>query len=187
MIPGIGQAAKGAQRWISLGPLGTLQPSEPAKLATLFVLAYFLSGRLKGWEGFRPRLIFQGLLLIGIPFALIAKQPDLGTSLVILACGFVMLYQSGASLIHLAGLVAAGLGILPLVLKEYQRTRLLVFLNPETDPQGAGYNIMQSITAVGSGGWFGKGLFQGPLSQNGFVPENRTDFIITVLGEELGL
>ena len=187
MLPGVGQAAKGAQRWISLGPLGTLQPSEPAKLASLFLLAHLLDIRLRETKKFPPKLIFEVLFWAGIPFALIALQPDLGTSLVIMAGAFVLLYQSGASLIHLSGLIGAGLGALPLFLKEYQRDRLMVFLNPELDPQGAGYNIVQSLTAIGSGRVTGSGLFQGAMTQNGFVPENQTDFIITVLGEELGL
>lgn len=187
LLPGVGQTANGAQRWISLGPLGTLQPSEPAKLATFFLLAHVLAAGTKNETKFHPLLLFKTLALAAIPFTLIAAQPDLGTSLVLMACAFVMLFQSGAHAIHLVGIITAGLGILPLVLKEYQRTRLMVFTNPELDPQGAGYNIVQSLTAIGSGGVFGKGLFQGPLSQHGFVPENRTDFIITVIGEEMGL
>jgi len=187
MIPGVGQTANGAQRWISLGPLGTLQPSEPAKLATFFLLAHVLAAGTEQESGFTPLLLFKTLGLAAVPFALIAAQPDLGTSLVILACAFVLLYQAGANVIHLLGIITAGLGVLPLILKEYQRTRLIVFTNPEIDPQGAGYNIVQSLTAIGSGGTYGRGLFEGPLSQHGFVPENRTDFIITVIGEEMGL
>lgn len=187
MIPGVGHAAKGAQRWISLGPAGTLQPSEPAKLAVLFLLAHVLSSRWKRNQQFKHRYLFQGLILATLPFALIALQPDLGTSLVIMAVAFVILFQSGASLIHLAGIIIAGLGVLPMFLKDYQTTRLMVFFNPEIDPQGSGYNIMQSITAIGSGQIMGRGLFQGQMSQHGFVPENRTDFIITVIGEELGM
>ena len=187
MLPGVGQSANGAQRWISMGPLGTLQPSEPAKLATFFLLAHFLSARIKTDGEFKVRSLWGGLFLAAVPFSLIALQPDLGTSLVILACAFVMLYLSGASTIHLAGLITAGLGLLPLVLKDYQQSRLMVFMNPEIDPQGAGYNIVQSLTAIVSGGLFGRGLFKGPLTQNGFVPENQTDFIVTVLSEELGL
>ena len=187
MLPGVGHAANGAQRWISLGPLGTLQPSEPAKFGAVFLLAHALAAGLRSKDTFSPKLMFKGLLLASIPFALILLQPDLGTSLVIMACAFVMLYLAGCSSIHLLGIITAGLGVLPLILKEYQRERLMVFLNPEIDPQGSGYNILQSLTAIGSGGVFGQGLFQGAMTQNGFVPENQTDFIITVLGEELGL
>lgn len=187
MIPGIGQAAKGAQRWISLGPMGTLQPSEPTKLAVVLLLAHFLATRIKQHRNFQDRWLFHGLLIAGVPFLLVAAQPDLGTGIVVVALAFVMLFQAGANPLHLAGLVFAGLGILPLVLKEYQRTRLLVFMNPSIDPQGTGYNIIQSTTAIGSGGIWGTGLFSGPMSQRGFVPENHTDFLLTVVGEEAGL
>lgn len=187
MLPGVGQAAKGAQRWISLGPLGTLQPSEPAKLAVVLLLAHYLASRLKHHRTFRVKWLAGCLAIAGVPFLLVAAQPDLGTGIVIMALAFVMLFQAGASPIHLGGIVFAGLGILPLVLKEYQRHRLLVFLNPSIDPQGTGYNIMQSQTAIGSGGIWGTGLFYGPMSQRGFVPENHTDFLLTVVGEEAGL
>jgi rod shape determining protein RodA len=125
--------------------------------------------------------------LAAIPFALIAAQPDLGTSLVIVACCAIILFQGGGNTIYLAGVLFAGLGALPFVLKEYQRDRLLSFLHPDLDPAGNGYNLIQSETALGSGGLLGKGLFHGPMSQHGFVPENHTDFIVTVVGEELGV
>lgn len=187
LLPGVGHAANGAQRWISAGPLGTVQPSEGAKLAFIFLLAHLLSNRLDSRQRAGPKALLQSLVLAGAPFALIASQPDLGTSLVIVACCLIMLFQAGVPFLYLIGLVVAGLGVLPAVLKDYQRDRLLAFLHPDLDPGGAGYNLMQSETALGSGGWWGKGLFHGPMSQHGFVPENHTDFIITVLGEELGM
>ena len=187
LLPGVGRSANGAQRWLSLGPFGTLQPSEMAKLAFILLLAHVLANWLDQRERAPVSALAPGLLLAGVPFLLIASQPDLGTSLVVVACLFIMLFQAGVPLLPQAGLIVAGMGALPLVLKEYQRDRLLSFLNPDLDPSGTGYNLLQAKTALGSGGLVGKGLFDGPLSQHGFVPENHTDFIITAIGEELGL
>lgn len=188
MVPGVGHAAKGAQRWISLGPLGTFQPSEVAKLVLVLVLARFLADR----AGRRTPphagggTVLEALVLMGIPFVTIAMQPDLGTALVLVAVTLTMLFVAGARPIYLAGIVFAGLGALPSALKDYQWDRILVFLHPDMDPAGAGYNLMQSRTAIGSGGLWGSGVLQGYMSQNGFVPENWTDFVFTVVGEELG-
>lgn len=186
MLPGVGHAANGAQRWISLGPFGTLQPSEFAKLAVIFLFAHKLSRSLVN-DRIPARAFLETLVLMAVPFLLIAAQPDLGTSLVVVACGMVMLFLGGANILYLAGIVFAGLGVLPFVLHDYQRNRLLAFMDPTLDPSGVGYNLLQSQTALGSGGLLGKGLFKGPMSQHGFVPENETDFIITVIGEEMGL
>lgn len=188
MLPGVGHSAKGAQRWVSLGPLGTFQPSEVAKLVLVIALARFLADR--AGRRAEPRTgaaaMLQAFAMMGVMFALIAIQPDLGTALVLVAATFVMLWVAGANPIFLAGVAAAGAGALPYVLKEYQRERLLVFLHPDMDPSGSGYNLVQSQTAIGSGSLWGEGLWQGYMSQNGFVPENWTDFIFTVVGEELG-
>lgn len=188
MLPGVGHSAKGAQRWVALGPLGTFQPSEVAKLVLVVALARFLADR--AGRRAEPRTgaltMLQAFALMSAMFVLIAIQPDLGTSLVLVAATFVMLWVAGANPIYLAGVAAAGAGVLPYVLKEYQRERLLVFLHPDMDPSGSGYNLMQSQTAIGSGALWGEGLWQGYMSQNGFVPENWTDFIFTVVGEELG-
>ncbi|MCA9792737.1 MAG: rod shape-determining protein RodA [Candidatus Eremiobacteraeota bacterium] len=189
MVPGIGQSAKGAQRWIALGPLGAVQPSEFAKLVVVIVLAALLAAR-SDEEG-RPASSLKTLVLtfvaMGVPFLLIAAQPDLGTALVLVAVCFVMVFVAGASPVVLGALIASGVAALPHVLKEYQKDRLLIYRNPEHDPMGMGYSLVQSKTAIGSGGIFGKGLFAGHMTQHGFVPENWTDFIFTVLGEELGL
>jgi len=179
MVPGVGQSAKGAQRWLSLGPVG-FQPSELAKLALIVVLARVLApGATRG----RALL---AMVLSGVSFVLIALQPDLGTALVLGAICLVTLFVAGVSPVVLAGLVTVALAVIPYGLKEYQRNRLLVFLHPEVDPRGLGYSLTQSKTAIGSGQWIGHGLHAGHMTQHGFVPENWTDFIFSVLGEEMG-
>lgn len=190
LVPGVGQTANGSQRWIELGGV-VFQPSELMKLVLVLVLARQLGlARHDPEEPFRPAarggVFLTALVLTGVPFLLIAGQPDLGTALVLIAICLVMLFVAGGSVVYLAGLVTTGLGVLPYVLKEYQRDRLLVFMNPELDPRGMGYSLVQSKTAIGSGGVLGKGLFSGHLTQHGFVPENWTDFIFTVVGEEMG-
>lgn len=180
MIPGLGQSAKGAQRWLALGSL-TFQPSEFAKLALIVALAALLA------PGATRTRSLAALGLSGLAFVLIALQPDLGTALVLAAICGVMCFVAGVSPVLLAGLVTVALAVLPYVLKAYQRDRLLIFLHPEVDPQGLGYNLSQSRTAIGSGGWLGHGLGAGPMTQHGFVPENWTDFILTAIGEEMGL
>jgi len=184
-LPGVGQTVNGSQRWLSLGPLGNWQPSEFSKMALILLLARIYQGRpgrAPGWGSF---------LLAGactaVFFGLIAKQPDLGTALVLGAIFGGMTWISGAPILGLVGLISAGVAVAPFVLHDYQKNRLLIFLHPETDPRGLGYHITQSQLAIGSGGLVGQGLGQGALSQNGFVPENWTDFVFSVIGEELGL
>jgi rod shape determining protein RodA len=183
-----GHSAMGAQRWISLGPLGTFQPSEPAKLVVAIALAAVLSrgSYLNLQELWKP------LLTVAVPALLILKQPDLGTSLVLLAILTAELYfalpRLGDFGIYVLGLLvvaAAALGT-NAVLKPFQRARLFVFLNPKADLQGAGYNLNQSKIAVGNGEWFGRGLYHGTQTQLNFVPEHSRDFIFTVLAEEWG-
>lgn len=183
-----GHSALGAQRWISLGPVGTFQPSEPAKLALAMVLAAILCrGEYK-----RLRDLWLPLLAAGIPALLILRQPDLGTTLVVLAILTAQLYLGLPRLQHFAIFTAAlaALAAFTLrtkyVLKPFQKARLSVFLNPKADPQGAGWNLNQSKIAVGNGEWFGKGLHHGTQTQLNFVPEHSRDFIFTVVGEELG-
>lgn len=183
-----GHAAFGAQRWISLGPLSTFQPSEPAKLVVAISLAAVLCRG--GYE--RLTDLWKPLLLVGIPALLIVKQPDLGTALVLLAIlsvqlffalpklGDVAIYAMGVLLV---AAVAIGTNAL---LKPFQKARLLSFLNPAEDPQGAGYNLVQSKIAVGNGGLLGRGLYHGTQTQLNFVPEHSRDFIFTVVAEELG-
>ena len=185
LLPGIGQTVNGSQRWLSLGPLGSWQPSEFSKLALILILARVYQGRPGRPPGWGSFLLAGGCTAIF--FGLIAKQPDLGTALVLGAIFFGMSWVAGAPALGLFGLVAGGLAAAPFVLHDYQKNRLLIFLHPETDPRGLGYHITQSQLAIGSGGLVGQGLGQGALSQNGFVPENWTDFVFSVIGEELGL
>lgn len=183
-----GHSALGAQRWISLGPFGTFQPSEPAKLVIAISLAAVLC------RGSYDRLVdlWKPLLAVGIPALLVLKQPDLGTALVLLAILTVQLFvglpKLGDFTIYALGvlLVAAVAIGTNVVLKPFQKARLFVFLNPKLDPLGAGYNLNQSKIAVGSGELLGRGLYHGTQTQLSFVPENSTDFIFTVLAEEWG-
>ena len=183
-----GHSALGAQRWISLGPFGTFQPSEPAKL----VLAISLAAVLCRGTYEKLQELWKPLLIVAIPALLILKQPDLGTALVLLAILSVQLFfglpKLGDFAIYSLGvlLVAAVAVGTNAVLKPFQKARLFVFLNPKLDPLGAGYNLNQSKIAVGSGEWFGRGLYHGTQTQLSFVPENSTDFIFTVLAEEWG-
>lgn len=183
-----GHSALGAQRWISLGPLGTFQPSEPAKLVIAIALAAVLCrGSYQNLQE-----LWKPLATVAVPALLILKQPDLGTSLVLLAILTVELYFAlpkiadfGIYALGVLVIAAAALGT-NAVLKPFQRARLFVFLNPRADPQGAGYNLNQSKIAVGNGEWFGRGLYHGTQTQLNFVPEHSRDFIFTVLAEEWG-
>lgn len=191
----VGHQALGAQRWIKLGPF-LLQPSEFAKLTVIVTLASFLTrreGKLK-----RVRDLIPVFLFVGLPLLLILKQPDLGTSLVLVAITFGMLYMAGAPgrVLFLLGVTGLGGAVfwvwahlkfgVWLPLKEYQVTRLTIFLNPWQDWQGAGYHVIQSQIALGSGGLLGRGLYNGTQNQLNFLPEQHTDFIFSVVGEELG-
>jgi rod shape determining protein RodA len=183
-----GHSALGAQRWISLGPLGTFQPSEPAKLVLAISIAFVLCRHT--YDRFQD--LWKPLLVAAIPALLILKQPDLGTSLVIGAILTVQLFfglpKLGDFLIYaMAVLTAAAAAVgTNAILKPFQKARLFVFLNPHADPQGAGYNLNQSKIAVGNGEWFGRGLHHGTQTQLNFVPEHSRDFIFTVLAEEFG-
>jgi rod shape determining protein RodA len=183
-----GHSAMGAQRWISIGPLGTFQPSEPAKLIVAISVAAMLC------RGAYEKLqdLWKPLLTVAVPAVLILKQPDLGTSLALLAILSVQLFfalpKLGDFAIYALGVLvvaAAAVGT-NAVLKPFQKARLFVFLNPKADPQGAGYNLDQSQIAVGNGEWFGRGLYHGTQTQLNFVPEHSRDFIFTVLAEEWG-
>jgi rod shape determining protein RodA len=181
-----GHTALGGQRWISFGPV-VFQPSEPAKLLVIFALAAILANPKrtykKWWEVLMP------IAAAGVPALLVLLQPDLGTALVLVAILTAMLFFALPRLTQFfvyAMLVVGGAALSPLFLHDYQRQRLLVFLNPNHDPQGAGWSLIQSKIAVGSGQLFGKGLYNGTQTQLGFVPEHATDFIFTVVGEEFG-
>ena len=181
----IGQTALGAQRWIALGPI-SIQPSEFSKLIMIIALAALMEkrGRIRSLSDLTP---VAGYVLV--PFLLVLKQPDLGTSLVFLAIFFGMVFVAGIRLRILFGIFGLGLAAMPVLwhfLKDYQKMRIMVFMDPNVDPLGAGYHIIQSKIAIGSGLLFGKGLFGGTQSQLNFLPENHTDFIFSVVGEELG-
>jgi rod shape determining protein RodA len=183
----VGHVGKGAQRWLDLGFM-KFQPSEIMKLAVPMAVAWFIAS-----HSLPPKLwrLIAGFIMCVIPTILISQQPDLGTSILIATAGVFVLFLSGMSwrlIAFVAGLVSAFLPILWLFLmRDYQRQRVLTFLNPESDPLGSGYHIIQSKIAIGSGGVDGKGYLQGTQSQLEFLPERHTDFIFAVLSEELGL
>ncbi len=203
----IGRAPTGAVSWIAIGGF-RLQPSELSKIAIVLSLAGFLSRRIDAIG--RPRVVLLSLLIPAMPVLLVLMQPDFGTALVIIAIWFGSLYLAGAKARHLGAVFAIGVALfavmwnldrLPLrgaprpiakmvskvALKDYQKRRLTIFLNPQADPLGAGYHIIQSRVAVGSGEAVGRGLFHGTQSRLRFIPERHTDFIFSVVGEELGL
>ena len=181
-----GHAALGAQRWIQIGFI-SIQPSEFSKLIMIICLAAILEdkmGQINSIQDLIPVALF-----VGLPFILVLKQPDLGTSLVFMAIFFGMVIACGINWKLLTGIIFAGIAALPLLwqfLKDYQKMRIMVFLDPNVDPLGSGYHIIQSKIAIGSGMLFGKGLFAGTQSQLNFLPENHTDFIFAVVGEEFG-
>lgn len=182
-----GEMGGGAQRWLSFGFIG-FQPSELMKLAVPMMVAWFLHERT-----LPPTLgqLFVAVLVIVVPALLVAKQPDLGTAILIVAAGGLTLLLAGMSVrLILASIVAAPIAAVVVwnfYMLEYQKDRVRVFLNPELDPSNAGYNIIQSKIAIGSGGPFGKGWLNGTQAHLDFLPERSTDFIFAVMGEEFGL
>lgn len=186
MVLGFGVGAKGAQRWLSLGVI-RFQPSEVMKIAMPLAVAFWVVR-----YGLPPRLgvTVVGLLVIAVPAVVIALQPDLGTALLVAASGVFVIFMAGISWWQiLAGILAALAAIWPawlFILRDYQKQRILTLFDPEADKLGAGWNIIQSKTAIGSGGWSGKGWLQGTQSHLDFLPESQTDFIIAVLAEEWG-
>ncbi|WP_240809754.1 rod shape-determining protein RodA [Actinomadura sp. WMMA1423] len=187
----LGSTINGSHSWIVLGGGFQVQPSEFAKVGLVVLLAMILGEPRDGEIGPGRRDVLLALVLAGVPGLLIMLQPDLGTTLVFIAVVLGMLAISGAQKRWLVGLlgggVAAGAAVYFLgLLKAYQIARFTAFLNPEADPRGAGYNAQQARIAIGSGGAFGKGLFNGEQTGGHFVPEQQTDFIFTVAGEELG-
>ena len=183
-----GSTGMGAQRWISLGGFN-FQPSETMKIALVLGLArYFHSVGLE--DVGRLRFLVAPLVMILAPAALVLRQPDLGTAIMLILGGGAILFMVGVRMWKFAVVTALGLGALPVawnVLRPYQRQRILTFLDPESDPLGAGYHILQSKIALGSGGIAGKGFLLGTQSQLNFLPERHTDFIFTMLAEEFGL
>ena len=182
----IGDMRYGARRWIEIGSFA-FQPSEFAKITFVFALAKYLGGVREEIEN--PKALIIPLAMAAVPMLLIFKEPDLGTALIFVPILFTMLLIAGARLKHILFILGAGLVAAPflwLFLKDYQRARLMVFLNPNADPLGAGYTIIQSKIAIGSGGLFGKGWLSGTQNQLNFLPERHTDFIFSVVGEEWG-
>lgn len=186
LVPGFGVESHGAQRWLRLGPL-QFQPAEAAKLVVVLLLARTLSRRPERLERFWDGL-FPQLCLVGAVAALVAAERDLGNVLVIGALALVMLFLAGARLAHLAAVVAAALPWVAWKVFEeaYRLERVFAFLDPWADPYGSGWQVIQSLVAIGSGGLFGVGLGAG-VQKRSYLPEPQTDFIFAVVGEELGL
>ncbi len=184
----MGHNAMGATRWINIPGVIRFQPSEFMKIIMPATIAWYLAKRT-----LPPTLKHVGasLVLIGVPFILIVRQPDLGTSLLILASGTFVLFMAGLRWRWIVSVIAAAVpvavGMWFFIMHDYQKQRILTFLDPESDPLGTGWNIIQSKAAIGSGGVFGKGWLLGTQSHLDFLPESHTDFIIAVLGEEFGL
>ncbi|MDP2921823.1 MAG: rod shape-determining protein RodA [Candidatus Omnitrophota bacterium] len=180
-----GSKRLGAQRWLEIGNFN-LQPSEFAKLFITLALIQYLTGHK---EGKGVRHIVSAFFIMFLPFLLILAQPDLGTALMLVPVFFALLYIWGARLKHLLFMIGGGILLSPLawfLLKDYQKERLMVFMNPNIDPLGAGYTVIQSRIAIGSGGVFGKGWLSGTQNQLNFLTERHTDFIFSVAGEEWG-
>ena len=180
--------AMGATRWINIPGVVRFQPAELMKVFVPMTLAWYIS-RHNLPPSFK-RIVISALLIV-VPFVLIARQPDLGTALLVLISGVFVLFLGGLRWRWILGAIAAvvpvALCMWIFVMRQYQKQRVLTFLNPESDPLGSGWNIIQSKAAIGSGGVFGKGWLMGTQSHLDFLPESHTDFIIAVLGEEFGL
>jgi rod shape determining protein RodA len=183
-----GHTGMGAQRWLALGPI-TIQPSEVMKVSLVLVLARYFHSLSAEDSGSLLRLIWPAFLLAA-PAVLVLGQPDLGTAIMLTLTAAAVFFLAGVR-VWVFGLAIAGAGaVLPFAwhhLKDYQKNRILMFLNPESDPLGAGYHILQSKIALGSGGLFGRGFLEGTQSHLNFLPEKQTDFIFTMLAEEWGM
>jgi rod shape determining protein RodA len=181
-----GEIRNGARRWLNLG-IGTIQPSEIMKLGMPLLLAWYFHRKDQGlgWLDYA----LAGVIL-AIPTGLVMRQPDLGTSILVFSAGFFVIFLAGLSWRILIAAGVAGIAFLPIawnLMHDYQRERVLTLLDPMKDPLGAGYHIIQSTIAIGSGGVLGKGWLSGSQSQLDFIPERSTDFILAVYGEEFGL
>jgi rod shape determining protein RodA len=187
MVFGHGQEDYGAQRWLALGPVA-VQPSEPAKLFLILALARFFGDSPDEAPGLRR--IVASFTLVGLPVGLVYLQPDLGTALSFLAIWAGIVVMAGTRFLYLFGLGFTSILAAPLVwfsLRDYMRQRVLIFLHPESDPFGAGYNILQAKISIGSGGLWGRGLMNGTQTQLRYLRVAHSDFIFSVLAEELGL
>jgi rod shape determining protein RodA len=184
----VGHFGMGAQRWIDLGVI-QLQPSEIMKVTTVLSLARWFHGMSPEDMG-RPLLLIPPALFVLVPAAIVLKQPDLGTAMMLLLTGGALFFIAGVRGRFFAIVISAGAAVVPVAwrfLKDYQKNRIYTFLDPENDPLGAGYHSLQSKIAIGSGGVFGKGFMQGSQAHLSFLPEKHTDFIFTMLAEEWGL
>jgi rod shape determining protein RodA len=186
VVAALGDIGKGAQRWLDLGVI-RFQPSELMKLAVPMMCAWYLHDRALP-ASIRETLVVA--VIVAVPALLIAEQPDLGTALLVAAAGVFVILLAGLPwrfVLAGAGLAAAAAPLAWFLMHDYQRRRVMMLINPEIDPLGAGYHIIQSQIAIGSGGVFGKGWMNGSQAQLEFLPERSTDFIFAVIGEELGL
>ena len=191
LIPGLGSVVNGARSWISLPGGFQIQPAELAKLTIIVGMALILSEREAGEEGPSDRQVLYSLIVAAVPILLIVLQPDLGTILIISAAVVLIIAISGARLRWVIGLLIVGvsgayIAVASGEVSDYQLNRLRSFIDPYADPQASGYQLRQARITIGSGGLLGKGLFDGPQTNGRFVPEQQTDFIFTVSGEELG-
>lgn len=184
----IGAFGKGAQRWVSVGGMN-FQPSEFMKVVLVLAMARYYHF-VHASEVNRPMVLLPPLLMIAVPAVLILHQPNLGTATIVCLTGVSVMFLAGLAWRYIIVAGVAGLSALPVIwalMHDYQRRRVFTFLDPESDPLGAGYNIMQSKIAIGSGGLFGKGFLEGSQGQLNFLPEKQTDFIFTMLNEEFGM
>jgi rod shape determining protein RodA len=191
LIPGIGSTINGARAWIVLPGGFSLQPAELAKITIIIGMSMILTERIHGQEEVRNKEILQALAVAAIPVLLIVAQPDMGTILIISAIVVTIIATSGAQARWVAGLLVLAfiggfIAVKAGVVNDYQLQRLQSFVNPNADMQGTGYQLRQARITVGSGGLFGTGLFEGPQTNGRFVPEQQTDFIFTVAGEQTG-
>jgi len=183
-----GSIGMGAQRWIDLGFI-QLQPSEIMKITMVLALARYFHGASYQDVG-RPLFLIPPLIMVLAPVAFVLKQPDLGTAMMLTLASGAMFFLAGVRMWKFAVLIASAAGAVPVAwqfMREYQRQRIITFMNPENDPLGSGYHILQSKIALGSGGVFGKGFMLGTQSHLNFLPEKQTDFIFTMLAEEWGM
>jgi cell division protein FtsW len=185
-VPSLGRVVGGSARWLVLGPLPAVHPAEIAKLALIVYLAHWLANKGKLVSQFKAGMV--PFLLIAVPvIALVFKEPDLGTTIVIALTAFTMFFVAGASLLQLGAIGGAGmLGVLVIGLKDYQLERIQTFINPWADPLGAGFHTIQGLLALGLGGIFGTGLGESKLAGGLYLPNAWNDFIFAIIGEEFG-
>ena len=188
MVAAVGIMGLGAQRWVGIG-FFNLQPSELMKIGIILALARYFHGAQVGSASRHYVLLIVPAILTLIPVGLILKQPNLGTATIVSVIAFAMCFMAGIRWWYFAGALGVTAAAVPVAyhfLHDYQKQRVMTFLDPGSDPLGAGYNIIQSKIAIGSGGFFGKGLLKGSQAQLDFLPEKQTDFIFTMMAEELG-